>query len=236
VHTPLLVPGQNNRSVYITLSGTVLAHRGEAHRPPAPVTIPHGQCIGELSAIDGKPVSTRVMATTVARTMGLSRVLAMGTMEPHTLMSELFARRCDGNEANIFVTMFCGIVDMPNRRLRCSNANGGHCAPMLLHPGGSRMLPIPKGSLVGAFPGCRYSSMDIRLGPDETLFCCTDGATEAHNHKDEEFAEERCLQLLTGVRPLACGDLLDHVRARVSDFTETAVLEDDCTMLALRLP
>ena len=359
-NTPLLVPGQSNRSVYVALSGTVVAHLGDQPRPQAPVTIPHGQCIGELSAIDGKPVSTLVIAMTnarviripqevfwgdlmtlngvaenfriilsdrvrkskeqallaqrgqleiehltkelqiarqlqismvplqrplfghrndldicgfmepafavggdffdaffvrehhlffciadvsghgiasalfMARAMGLIRVLAMGTMEPHTLLSELNARLCDGNDANIFVTMFCGIVDIPNRRLRYSN--GGHCAPMLLHPGGSRMLPIPKGALVGAFPGCKYSSMETRLGHDETLFCYTDGVTEAHNIRDEEFTEERCLQLLGSVGPMASGDLLDHVRAQVSDFTETDILEDDCTMLALRLP
>ena len=359
-HTPLLVPGQSNRSVYIALSGTVVAHLGDQQRPQAPVTIPHGQCIGELSAIDGKPVSTLVMAMTdarviripqevfwgdlmtlngvaenfriilsdrvrkskeqalqaqrgqleiehltkelqiarqlqismvplqrplfghrsdldicgfmepafavggdffdaffvrenhlffciadvsghgiasalfMARAMGLIRVLAMGTMEPHTLLSELNARLCDGNDANIFVTVFCGIVAIPNRTLRYSN--GGHCAPLLLHPGGSQMLPIPKGALVGAFPGCKYSSMETRLGPDETLFCYTDGVTEAHNPGGEEVTEERCLLLLGGVRPLASGDLLDHVRAQVSDFTETGILEDDCTMLALRLP
>jgi sigma-B regulation protein RsbU (phosphoserine phosphatase) len=359
-HTPLLVPGQSNRSVYIALSGTVVAHLGDPHRPQAAVTIPHGQCIGELSAIDGKPVSTLVMAMTdarvihipqeifwgdlmtlngvaenfriilsdrvrkskeqalqaqrgqlevehltkelqiarqlqismlplqrplfghrsdldicgfmeaasavggdffdaffvrenhlffciadvsghgiasalfMARAMGLIRVLAIGTMEPHTLLSELNARLCDGNDANIFVTMFCGILDIPNRRLRYSN--GGHCAPMLLHPGGARMLPIPKGPLVGAFPGCRYTSMETRLGHDETLFCYTDGVTEAHNQRGEEFTEERCLHLLGGVRPMASGDLLDHVRAQVSEFTETDILEDDCTMLALRLP
>ena len=359
-HTPLLVPGQSNRSVYIALSGTVVAHLGYPHRPQAPVTIPLGQCIGELSAIDGKPVSTLVMAITqarvlripqevfwgdlmtlngvaenfriilsdrvrkskeqalqaqrgqmevehltkelqiarqlqismvplqrplfghrsdldicgfmepasvvggdffdaffvrenhlffciadvsghgiasalfMARAMGLIRVLAMGIMEPHKLLSELNARLCDGNDANIFVTMFCGILDIPNRRLLYSN--GGHCAPMLLYPGSSRMLPIPKGPLVGAFPGCKYSSMEIRLGHDETLFCYTDGVTEAHDPKGEELTEERCLQLLNGLQPQACGDLLDHVRARVAEFTGTGILEDDCTMLAIRLP
>jgi serine phosphatase RsbU (regulator of sigma subunit) len=78
--------------------------------------------------------------------------------------------------------------------------------------------------------------METRLGHDETLFCYTDGVTEAHNQRGEEFTEERCLQLLGGVRPLGSGDLLDHVRAQVSDFTETDALEDDCTMLAIRLP
>lgn len=358
-NTPLLMPGQSNRSVYIALSGTVVAHLAYLGRLHAPLTIPLGQCIGELSAIDGKPVSTLVMAMTdacvlcipqevlwgdlmilkgvaenfrgilsdrvrkskeqallaqrsqleiehltkelqiarqlqismvplqrplfghrtdldicgfmepasavggdffdaffvredqlffciadvsghgiasalfMARAIGLIRVLAMSITEPHTLLSELNTRLCEGNDANIFVTVFCGILDIPKRRIVYSN--GGHCAPMLLHPGHSRMLPIPKGPLVGAFAGCTYSSMEMQLGHQETLFCYTDGVTEARNTEDEDFTEARCLQLLDHLPPQASGDLLDYVRAQVSDFTGTDVLEDDCTMLALRL-
>lgn len=358
-NTPLLIPGQNNRNVYIALSGTVVAYLGYLGRLNAPLTIALGQCIGELSAIDGKPVSTLVMATTdaqvlcipqavfwgdlmilngvaenfrgilsdrvrkskeqallaqrsqlevehltkelqiarqlqismvplqrplfghrtdldicgfmepasavggdffdaffvredqlffciadvsghgiasalfMARAIGLIRVLAMGITEPHTLLSELNTRLCEGNEANIFVTVFCAILDIPKRKIVYSN--GGHCAPMLLQPGRSRMLPIPKGPLIGAFAGCTYRSMELQIGHQETLFCYTDGVTEAHNEKQEAFTEERCLQLLDLLQPQASGDLLDYVRAQVSDFTGTDVLEDDCTMLALRL-
>ena len=52
--TPLLIPGQSNRNVYIALSGTVVAHLGYLGRLHAPLTIPLGQCIGELSAIDAR--------------------------------------------------------------------------------------------------------------------------------------------------------------------------------------
>ncbi|MEI6762150.1 MAG: SpoIIE family protein phosphatase [Betaproteobacteria bacterium] len=359
-NTPVLVPGQANRSVYIALSGAVVAHLSYQHRTLAPVAILLGQCIGELSAIDGKPVSTLVVAMTdarvlripqeifwgdlmtlngiaenfriilsdrvrkskelalqaqrdhleiehltkelqiarqlqismvplqrplfghrtdldicgfmepasavggdffdaffvredqlffciadvsghgiasalfMARAMGLIRVLAMGIMEPHTLLSELNARLCDGNDANLFVTMFCGIVDIPKRKIRYSN--GGHCAPMLLQPGRSRMLPIPAGPLVGAFAGCQYSSMDIHLGHGETLFCYTDGVTEAQDANEEDFSEQRCLHMLNGLQPLASGDLLDYVRAQVAVFSGTDILQDDCTMLAIQLP
>ena len=359
-NTPLLLPSQSNRSVYIALSGTVVAHLGYQGKAQAPVTIPLGQCIGELSAIDGKPVSTLVMAMTqarvlripqevfwgdlmtlngvaenfriilsdrvrkskeqalhaqrgqleiehltkelqiarqlqismvplqrplfghrtdldicglmepasavggdffdaffvrenhlffciadvsghgiasalfMARAVGLIRVLAMGITQPHTLLSELNAQLCNGNDANIFVTVFCGILDIPSRTI--SYSNGGHCAPMIVQPGRSRMLPIPRGPLVGAFPGCKYSSMQTSLDPGETLFCYTDGVTEAHNAREEEFTEERCLHMLDSLPTQASGDLLDHVRAQVADFTGTNILEDDCTMLAIRLP
>jgi sigma-B regulation protein RsbU (phosphoserine phosphatase) len=185
-------------------------------------------CIADVS---GHGIASALF---MARAMGLIRVLAMGNPQPHALLSELNARLGEGNEANIFVTMFCGVLDVPSRRLRYSN--GGHCAPMILSPGRSRMLPIPKGPLVGAFPNCQYSSMDIVLAPDETLFCYTDGVTEAHDPQGEEFTEERCLETLDALPLQPAGDLLDQVRQLVADFTGTRVLEDDCTMLAIRLP
>lgn len=356
--TPLLVPGQLNRSIYIALSGVVVAH--PAQQGPVAVTIAPGQCIGELSAIDGKPVSTLVMtrskvrlirlprelfwgelmalngvaenfsiflsdrvrkskdlalqaqrsqlevehlnkelriarqlqismvplqrpmfghrsdldvcgfmepasvvggdffdaffvrehqlffciadvsghgiasALFMARAMGLIRVLAMANPQPHALLSELNARLAEGNEANLFVTMFCGMLDVPSRRLRYSN--GGHCAPMIVSQGRSRMLPIPKGPLVGVFPGCHYRSMDITLAHDETLFCYTDGVTEAHDPQGQQFSEQRCLQFLDRLPQQPAGDMLDQVRQAVAQFSGTKVLEDDCTMLAIRLP
>jgi len=185
-------------------------------------------CIADVS---GHGIASALF---MARAMGLIRVLAMGIMEPHTLLSELNARLCDGNDANLFVTMFCGIVDIPKRKITYSN--GGHCAPMLLQPGRSRMLPIPAGPLVGAFAGCQYSSMEIRLDQGETLFCYTDGVTEAQDANEEDFTEQRCLHMLNGLQPMASGDLLDYVRAQVAEFSGTDILQDDCTMLAIRLP
>jgi sigma-B regulation protein RsbU (phosphoserine phosphatase) len=78
--------------------------------------------------------------------------------------------------------------------------------------------------------------MEIQLGQGETLFCYTDGVTEAQDMNEEDFTEERCLQLLDGLKPQASGDLLDYVRAQISDFSGTDILQDDCTMLAIRLP
>ncbi len=71
----LLVPGQSNENVYIALTGELAAHLDcelagnlESERAPqASIPIPAGECIGELSAIDGKPVSILVTTVTDAR-------------------------------------------------------------------------------------------------------------------------------------------------------------------------
>ena len=185
-------------------------------------------CIGDVS---GHGI---VSALFMARTIGLIRVLAMGTPVPHTLLTQLNERLCLGNETNIFVTLFCGLLEVDTGRLLYSN--GGHCPPMLNSNGQTRILPLPKGPLIGAFDGARYQSLELTMGIGDTLFCYTDGVTESRNKRDEEFSEERCLALFNTIAPQPIRQLLESVRADVTAFSESPVLEDDCTMLALRRP
>jgi sigma-B regulation protein RsbU (phosphoserine phosphatase) len=357
--TPLLRPGESNHNVYILLSGEVAAHLDDKPSPETAIPIPPGECIGELSAIDGKTVSALVMAATdaqvlklssdifwnrlmsvpgvassmmvaltertrrtnemalkaqreqlelihlrkeldvarqlqvsmlplqrpmfperdevevcglmepasqvggdlfdaffvdehtlffcigdvsghgiaaalfMARTIGLLRMLAMNTAQPDKLLELLNDRLCTGNDANIFVTLFCGFLDLRNGMLRYSNA--GHCAPMLVVGGHAAPLEIPRGTLIGAFPARRYSAIGRRLLPGELLFCYTDGVTEAQSPAGGEYSEDRCLELLgrAGAAPLPA--LLDELRREVASFTASPLLDDDCTMLALRL-
>lgn len=358
--TPLLKPGEHNQSVFILLSGDVAASLDNNLSPHAAIPIAPGQCIGELSAIDGKSASALVLALTdarvlklskdvfwnrlmalpgvagnlmialtermrstnelalkaqreqlelihlrkeldvarqlqismvplqrpmfparqdievcgfmepassvggdlfdaffitprrlficigdvaghgvasalfMARTIGLMRVLAMSTGEPDRLLTELNDRLCIGNDTNIFVTLFCGMLDTDTGELIYSN--GGHCPPVLRKGGVSALLPLPRGPLIGAFEGMEFLTLGVTLEPGDTLFCYTDGVTEAQTPAGEEFSDERCLPLLDSLGNLPLPEMLDALRREVGAFTGTAMLDDDCTMLALRRP
>lgn len=189
-------------------------------------------CIGDVS---GHGVAAALF---MARAIGLLRVLAMSITEPEQLLATLNERLCAGNDTNLFVTMFCGFFDVESGVLRYSN--GGHCPPMLLSNGIASLLPIPKGVLIGAFPGLSFGAMETVLAPGDTLLCYTDGVTEAANEDGIEFSEERCLELLAQWAqcdmPPPLPEALDMLRLAVSTFTGQPVLDDDCTMLAIRRP
>jgi len=183
-------------------------------------------CIGDVS---GHGVAAALF---MARAIGLLRVLAMSITAPELLLATLNDRLCAGNDTNLFVTLFCGFLDVDTGVLRYSN--GGHCPPLLLAGGKARLLTIPKGVLVGAFPGLKYGAMETVLAPGETLFCYTDGVTEAANPAGEEFSEQRCMAMLSQWEQPPLPEALDLLRQAVSAFTGNAVLDDDCTMLAIR--
>lgn len=183
-------------------------------------------CIGDVS---GHGIGAALF---MARTISLMRVLAINIRQPDKLLETLNDRLCADNDANIFVTLFCGFLDVGSGKLVYSN--GGHCAPVLSVDGETTLLAIPKGALLGAFPGRKYSAMEYHLNPDEVLFCYTDGVTEAQNPLGEEFSEVRCMQTLRRASTLSLPTLLDTLRGEVAGYTCSDILEDDCTMLVLR--
>lgn len=73
--TPLLKPGDANDTVYVLLAGRVAAYLDSALDAGNAILIPPGECIGELSAIDGKPASALVRAESDARVLKLPRDL-----------------------------------------------------------------------------------------------------------------------------------------------------------------
>ncbi len=183
-------------------------------------------CIGDVS---GHGIAAALF---MVRVIGLMRILAMETQQPEKILETLNDRLCIGNDTNLFVTVFCGFLDLESGKFVYSNA--GHCPPMVCGEGGAHLLPIPKGMLAGAASGRRYTSMERTLGAAETLLCYTDGVTEAENATGAQFSEERCAVSLRLGATTPLPSLLDALYAEVVDYTGSPQPADDCTMLALR--
>jgi sigma-B regulation protein RsbU (phosphoserine phosphatase) len=113
-------------------------------------------------------------------------------------------------------------------------SNGGHCVPMVWSARGTRRLPMPKGMLVGAASGRRYASAECELQVGETLFCYSDGVTEAEDFAGTQVSEQGCLEWLEHEAACDLPALLDSVFERLVAHTGSKLLADDCTMLAVR--
>ena len=185
-------------------------------------------CIGDVS---GHGIAASLF---MVRVIGLLRMLAMETMQPEKILETLNDRLCIGNDTNLFVTLFCGFLDVQSGRFVYSN--GGHCAPMVCAGHEATMLPLPKGMLAGAASGRHYTSMEYKLAAGATLLCYTDGVTEAENAAGDQFSEQGALELLRRGATSPLPTLLDTLYANVVSHTGSKLLADDCTMLAVRRP
>jgi sigma-B regulation protein RsbU (phosphoserine phosphatase) len=184
-------------------------------------------CIGDVS---GHGIAAALF---MARIVGLLPILVMNNSEPDQVLRSLNQRLCAGNDTNLFVTIFCGVLDTRSGILTYSN--GGHCPPVLRsHSAGTQMLTLPRGPLIGAFPEAKFSSLGVKLEVGDVLLCYSDGVTEACNGAGEEYSAKRCVQTLENSRSMGLFETLEQVVFDAVVFCGSKTFEDDCTLLAVR--
>ena len=177
-------------------------------------------CIGDVSG-KGVPASL-VMAVTRA----LFRSLSAHEDNPAKIVSAMNESMVDGNDYNIFVTLFLGVLDLATGRLRYCNA--GHNAPVTLTDA-IAFLPVVPNIPLGVVDGMKYKGQETVLKYDDAIFLYTDGITEAENNAHELFGEERMMSVLHTRR--SAEDQVASVVDAVDAFAKDAPQSDDRTLL-----
>jgi sigma-B regulation protein RsbU (phosphoserine phosphatase) len=185
-------------------------------------------CIGDVSG-KGVPASL-VMAVT----RSLFRNVAAHTSEPDRIAAALNEVLSEGNETNMFVTAFVGILDLGNGQMRYCNA--GHDAPLLVGQGVG-MVPCDANLPLGVMPGYRYTLQELTIERGTTIFLYTDGLNEAEDADHVQFGIQRVQNVAE--RLLEAGKnqpvtMVKQMAEEVHNFVGEAEQSDDLTMLAIR--
>ena len=184
-------------------------------------------CIGDVS---GKGVPA-AMVMAVVHT--LFRSISAHESHPNRIMQTLNENACQGNDTNMFVTYFIGVLDLPTGKLRYCNA--GHNAPMIIGKE-IRVLPAKANLPLGVMDDMVYVAQEETLAPDETVFLYTDGLTEAMNLKHEQYGMDRLNDSLSQIQQEMSSPehLIHKVTEQVHTFVQEAEQSDDLTLLAIQ--
>ncbi len=177
-------------------------------------------CIGDVSG-KGVPASM-VMAVT----RSLFRSVSTREDNPADIVSSINDSMSDMNESNMFVTFFCGVLNLSDGTLKYCNA--GHNAPLILTDRIECLNVVPN-LPIGVLKGMGYQQQETSLKYDDAIFLYTDGITEAENLKHEQFGLTRLKNTLSGRK--ASIEHLKNVQTAVSKFVDGAPQSDDMTML-----
>ena len=139
---------------------------------------------------------------------------------------------CDNNQAEMFVTVWLGILEISTGMLTAANA--GHEYPAVWRKGGRFELYKDKhGFVLGGMDGMHFKSYDLQINPGDKLFVYTDGVTEATAGSGELFGTERMIEALNSYAEGSPEDILHGVRKSVDTFVGDAEQFDDLTMLCV---
>ena len=181
-------------------------------------------CIGDVSG-KGVPASL-VMAVT----RSLFRTVSAHEKSPQRIVSTINASMSDMNETNMFVTLFCGVLDLRSGHLRYCNA--GHNAPVLVQKDGNLELPVEPNLPLGVLFEMSFTEQECDLSCGTGLFLYTDGLNEAENAYHQLFGEERMMAALKS--GLESRQQIAAMTDAVHAFVAGAEQSDDLTMLYIR--
>ena len=133
----------------------------------------------------------------------------------------------------MFVTVFYAIFNTKTGLVTYSNA--GHNPPHIVRAGGTiEQLPMEGQFMVGAFEEEVYTDKTLQLDHGDTLVMFTDGVTEATDSTNRPFGTERLDNILSGVADKSSREIVEAIKAGITDFVEDAEQTDDITILALK--
>jgi sigma-B regulation protein RsbU (phosphoserine phosphatase) len=182
--------------------------------------------IGDVS---GKGVPASLF---MAVTKTLFKATAGNGGTPGEILARLNTEICRDNESCMFVTFFCGILNI--RTGQVDYSNGGHNLPYYLHHHGVSLLENTGGKALGLVEQTPYTSRRMVLGPGETLLLYTDGVTEAMDSSETLYSDQRLERFLANNRGFSPRQIIGDLVGDVRHFAGAAPQSDDITALALQ--
>ena len=186
-------------------------------------------CIGDVS---GKGVPASLFMTLATR--GFRTLASMGR-KPAEIATRMNAELSDNNDMGMFVTMFICMYDLKQGRLEYCNA--GHNPPVISNAEGQyALLDIKETNApIGLWPDLEYVGEEINLFKDSMMLLYTDGLNEAENRQQEQYGEDRIIQLMTSNASQSMRGMVEALKADVDLFRDGAEQNDDLTMFAFHV-
>jgi serine phosphatase RsbU (regulator of sigma subunit) len=164
------------------------------------------------------------------------RALALQRERPADLLRHLNMLLKKDMKRNIFVTLFCGLLDAERGILDFASA--AHM-PLLVYHGKDRTVQMlgTKTKPLGIFPDAEFSrdleEKSVRLAPGDLFMQYTDGLNEMKNSSAEEFGIERMMQIAVDDAAGGARHFIKKIKRYLSEFKGDEPQSDDLTILAV---
>jgi len=182
-------------------------------------------CIADVA---GKGIAAALLMSNLQATV---RNLAAQNLQPSELTGRVNRFIRANTAEDRFITFFYATFDARTRQLVYSNA--GHNAPIVIGCEGGIARLSCGGQALGISSRQNYDQAAVNLAEGDRLVLFTDGITEASEPGgEEEFGEERLVEILRESRGLGAAKIQASVLARVAKFTGDK-FQDDATLIVL---
>ncbi|TFH02732.1 MAG: GAF domain-containing protein [Calditrichales bacterium] len=183
-------------------------------------------CLGDVS---GKGMPAALLMANLQATL---RGQAISCKDAQTCLKRSNNLLYHSTDMEKYATMFYGILDVINHQLIYANA--GHNAPYLVSKKGEVKRLKTAGIPLGWLEEFDYKEERVDINPGDVLVAFSDGISEAMNSREEEFEEERILEVIKTNMHNGPRDITDSLIKVVTSFTGSAPQSDDMTVVVIK--
>ena len=180
-----------------------------------------------IADVVGKGIPAALL---MANLQAAVRAFATNTTEPAELCQQVNRILCGHIAEGRFISFFYCIVDHDESTLTFANA--GHYPPILIRAEGTVERLGTGGAVLGVFPEGGYEQGRVALRGGDRIILYTDGITDVCNAADEEFGEERLVDLAVANRGCSAPALQARLANAVDAFSDGR-FQDDATLIVL---
>ena len=186
--------------------------------------------IGDVS---GQGVSGAIV---MSAAISAIRYAAEERRTPRDILAMANRRLAMDLQENMFVAVFCGIIDLEKNRITYSNA--GQTLPIICRNNTAFYLPAPDDGdqfPIGIRHPVRYGQHQIALQPGDLIVLYTDGVVDMMNGSGEPYSFDRFQHSVQrhAHKPLA--EVIDRLVQDAEEFVGSSIHHDDVTLLAARI-
>jgi len=182
-----------------------------------------------LGDIAGKGIAAALLMANLQA--NLRSQCATAVDQPEQLLRSVNRLFYENTAENAYATLFYSEFD--DRTCRLRYANCGHLPGLVVQRDGTVTRLSSTASVLGLFADWPCHTAELQLNPGDLFTIYTDGITEAFNHRDEEFGEERLLDVITRARDLSPSHIVTTVFDEVRRFSGDRQ-RDDVTLIVAR--
>ncbi len=184
-----------------------------------------------MADVSGKGIPASLFMM-ISRTM-IKNYALVGNYSTSKILREVNNRLCEGNQLEMFVTVWMAIVSLSTGKGVASNA--GHEHPALCRNGGEFELVKYRHSMaVATLEDLDFEEHEFEMHPGDSLFIYTDGVAEANDSEGNLFGTDRLIKALNNDPNASAKGILYRVQENIDAFVKKAEQFDDITMLAFK--
>jgi serine phosphatase RsbU (regulator of sigma subunit) len=185
-----------------------------------------GLVIGDIA---GKGIAAALLMANLQA--NLRSQFAIAREQPQFFLQSVNRLFYDNTTESAYATVFFADYDDTAQRLRYANC--GHLSAILLRRDGTVEMLHSTATVLGLFEEWDSPIGECQLAEGDLLALYTDGVTESFNETEEEFGEERLIEVLRQNADLPARQLLTAVVEQIQRFS-SAEQHDDITLIVAR--